>query len=165
MNYFINYFTITKTYFMKRKNFHWAAVLFAGFLISSCATLFTGTKDDISFKSTPSGAVIYKDGIELCKTPCSLKMKRSIGNTNIEMKLDGYETRVFKLDKTLNIVSVVNMGNLLGWAIDAATGAVMKYDRKEYNFELSKNKRISSIQPEKIYIDTKKNIVDIYVSE
>lgn len=150
---------------MKTKNLSWTLLLFAGFLIASCATLFTGTKDDISFKSTPPGAVVYKDGIELCKTPCTIKMKRSLSNSNIEMKLDGYETRVFKMDKALNIVSVINLGNLLGWAIDAATGAIMKYDRKDYNFELSKNKRISSIQPEKIYIDSKKNTVDIYVTK
>lgn len=133
--------------------------------ISGCSTLFTGTKDNISFKSNPSNATIYKDGIELCKTPCTIKMKRAVGNSNIEMKLDGYETRVFKMDKAFNIVSVLNLGNLLGWAIDAATGAVMKYDRKDYNFELTKNKGISSLQPDKIYIDSKKNIVDIYVTQ
>lgn len=156
---------ITKTNSMKTKIIDWALISFATLFISGCAAIFTGTKDNISFKSTPNGAVIYKDGIELCKTPCSIKMKRFVGNTNLEMKLDGYETRVFKMDKTINIVSVLNLGNLLGWAIDAATGAIMKYDKKEYNFELSKNKGVSSIQPDKIYIDTKKKTVDVYVTK
>jgi len=150
---------------MKKQIFQISLLLSSIICISSCSALFTGTKDDISFKSNPTGATIYKDGIELCKTPCTIKMKRSFGDTNVELKLDGYETRVFKMDKAFNIVSVLNLGNLLGWAIDAATGAVMKYDRKEYSFELIKNKGISSIQPDKIFIDTKKNTVDIYVTQ
>lgn len=134
-------------------------------LLTSCSALFTGTKDEITFNSTPSGAVVYKDGIELCKTPCAVPIKRSLGDTKVEMKLDGYQTRVFSLDKAFNVVSVINLGNLLGWGIDAATGAIMKYDKKNYSMELSKEKRVSSLQPEKILIDTKKNTVDVYVSK
>lgn len=63
-------------------------------LMTSCATLFTGTKDRITFNSTPSGATIYIDGVEQCKTPCTMKVKRSINDTGVEFKLDGYETRV-----------------------------------------------------------------------
>jgi hypothetical protein len=137
----------------------------ASFLMTSCATIFTGTKDRISFNSTPSGAIIYKDGVEQCKTPCSIKVKRSISDTDMEIKLDGYETMLITLDKEFNIVSVLNLGNLLGWGIDAVTGSVMKYDRKAYDLTLSKSNRTSKIDPSKIDIDTKKNIVELFVME
>ena len=137
----------------------------ASLLMTSCATVFTGTKDRITFNSTPSGATIYKDGVEQCKTPCTIRVKRSIGDTDIEYKLDGYETRLITLDKEFNIVSVINLGNLLGWGIDALSGAVMKYDKKTYDITLSKNNKTSKIEPSKINIDTKKNVVDVYVME
>jgi uncharacterized protein YceK len=138
-------------------------LLIVPFIVSSCATVFTGTRDTISFNSTPEGAMVYKDGLELCKTPCRIPIKRSLNDVDIEFKLDGYETRLFTLDKEFNIVSVINLGNLLGWAIDAATGSIMKYDRKSYELEL-KQKNLSALEnPKEIHIDTKQNIVDIYV--
>ena len=123
------------------------AILIISLLMTSCATIFTGTKDRITFNSTPAGATIYKDGVEQCKTPCALRVKRSLGDTEMEYKLDGYETRLITLDKEFNIVSVINLGNLLGWGIDALSGAVMKYDRKVYDITLSKNNKTSMINP------------------
>lgn len=132
---------------------------------TSCATIFTGTKDQISFNSSPSGAVIYKDGVELCTIPCSYKVKRSLSDTDIEIKLDGYETRLITLDTEFNVVSVINLGNLFGWGIDALSGAVMKYDRKSYEISLTPNKITSSIEPSRINIDTQKNTVDLFVQK
>jgi len=139
------------------------AISIISLLMTSCATVFTGTKDKITFNSTPAGATIYKDGVEQCKTPCTILVKRSLGNSEIEYKLDGYETRLITLDKEFNVVSVINLGNLLGWGIDALSGAVMKYDKKVYDITLSKNNKTSLINPSKINFDTKKNVVELYV--
>lgn len=132
-------------------------------LMTSCASIFTGTKDRITFNSTPAGATIYKDGVEQCKTPCTVLLKRSLGDTEIEYKLDGYETRIITLDKKFNVISVINLGNLIGWGIDALTGAIMKYDKKVYDITLSKNNKTSMINPSKINFDTNKKVVEIYV--
>lgn len=132
-------------------------------LFTSCATLFTGTKDNITFNSTPAGATIFKDGVEQCKTPCTVKVKRSVSDTDVEYKLDGYQTRLITLDKEFNVISILNLGNLLGWGIDAITGAVMKYDRKTYDIELTKSNKVSKILPSKIDINTKTNVVDVFV--
>lgn len=107
--------------------------------------------------------MIYKDGVEQCKTPCTLRVRRSVNDTDLEFKLDGYETRLITLDKEFNVVSVLNLGNLLGWGIDVASGAVMKYDRKSYDIQLSKGNRTSVIRPSKINIDTKANQVEVFV--
>jgi hypothetical protein len=135
------------------------------FLMTGCATIFTGTKDRIAFNSTPSGATIYKDGVEICTTPCNYNIKRSLNDTEVEFKLDGYETRLITLDKELNLVSIINLGNLLGWGIDALSGAVMKYDRKSYDLKLTKEKSASLLQPSRIDIDTKGNTVTLTVQK
>jgi hypothetical protein len=136
----------------------------SAFLFSGCATLFTGTKDTIHFDSTPSGAMVYKDGLEICKTPCSMPIKRSLNETDIEYRLDGYETRIFTLDQEFNVVSIINLGNLFGWAIDAATGAIMRYDRKSYDLELKPDTRALLMNTDKIFINTDEHTVDLYVS-
>ncbi len=132
--------------------------------MTSCATILTGTNDRITFNSNPSGATIYIDGVEQCKTPCTMNVTRSIGDTDVEFKLDGYETRLITLSKEFNVVSILNLGNLLGWGIDAVSGAVMKYDRKVYDITLDK-KSTSMINPIKINIDTQNNVVELYVVE
>ena len=129
-------------------------------LFSSCATIFTGTKDRLHFDSTPQGATVYIDGLEMCKTPCDLVVKRDINGKEVELKLDGYRTRIIQLDQAFNVVSVINLGNILGWAIDLATGSVMKYDRKVYDISLEKT--MSNVQPNKIEIDTKAKTVAVY---
>lgn len=146
---------------MKKENIFLAVLIIA---LNSCGTIFTGTKDRISFTTNPPGAMIYIDGVEQCKTPCSLKVKRSINDTELEFKLDGYETRLITLSTEFNPVSILNLGNLFGWAIDVLTGAVKRYDRKSYDITLEA-KDTSMIQPIRIDIDTEKKRVDLFVLE
>ncbi len=149
---------------MKSKLF--IAVLVSSFLMTSCATIFTGSKDTIRFNSNPTGAKVYIDGLEVCTTPCSVKVKRSLSDKMAEIKLNGYQTRIITLDKKFNVVSILNLGGILGWAIDAATGSIMKYDRKGYDLTLEKDKSISSLlkNPSKIDINTQTETVNVYVT-
>jgi hypothetical protein len=83
-----------------------------------------------------------------------------------EMKLDGYETRVITLDREFNAVSIINLGSVIGWGIDAATGSLMKYKKKGYDIELEKDNRTSMLEnPSKIEINTDTKIVDVYVAQ
>ena len=60
---------------------------------------------------------------------------------------------------------MINLTSIIGWGGDAATGALMKYDRKSYDIKLDKEKRTSLNNPTKIEINTKKKTVDDYVTE
>lgn len=135
------------------------------FLMTSCATIFTGTKDTIRFDSKPQGAKVYIDGIEICKTPCTSEVKRSLSDKLAEVKLDGYQTRVIKLDREFNVISVINLTNLVGWGVDALTGSLMKYDKKSYDVKLERQKNVSLNNPRKINIDTEQEVVKVYVVE
>ena len=142
-----------------------AILLAAVLLFSSCATIFTGTTDTIQFNSNPSGAMIFIDGVEQCITPCTLDVKRDINYTDVEFRLDGYQTRIITLSREFNTVSILNMGNLFGWAIDALSGAVFRYDRKIYDITLTEDIRNAMTNPIRIDIDTKNNLVEIFVVE
>ena len=152
---------------MRRKIKLWSIcsfIVLTALILSSCATLFTGTKDKITFNSTPPGAMVSINGVQQGVTPLTTKVKRNLNDTDVELKLDGYETKLITLSKEFNIISVINLGNLIGWGIDALSGSVMKYDQKSYDITLD-DQKTAVINPNKINIDTENNIVELYVSE
>ena len=112
-------------------------VVFTAFIFTSCATILSGTSDDITFNSDPSGAAIMLDGLKVGKTPATVSIKRpGFGNKEITLKLDGYEDRTFMLQKEFNVMAICNLGGIPGWVIDILTGAVMKYSKKNYDLDL-----------------------------
>ena len=137
-----------------------AIAIVAALVFQSCATVFTGTSDYISFNSNPAGATVLIDGIELCKTPCREKVRRNIQPQDVEFKLDGYTTRVITLDQEFNIISVINLGNLIGWGVDAITGAMMKYGRNSYDVTLER--KLASVNANKLELDTVNKTLTIY---
>ncbi|NDC76636.1 MAG: hypothetical protein EBZ67_01970 [Chitinophagia bacterium] len=88
------------------------AVMFLG-----CATVFTGTKDTLRFDTEPRGAELSINGERICR-------------------LEGYWQEQFRLHTDFNYVSLANLNFIFGWAMDIATGAILRYDRREYRFEL-----------------------------
>ncbi len=108
---------------------------------SSCATIFTGSKDSITFNTQPEGAKVVFQGVEKCVTPCTTEFQRSLGKRTVEIKKDGYETKEIKLEKNFNAVTLVNLlfGGIIGFGVDLGTGAFLKYDPKTYSTELKAN--------------------------
>lgn len=149
-----------------KKNLYFIVACLSLVMFSSCATLFTGTKDVIYFNSNPQGARVFIDGIEVCRaTPCQVSVKRTLGTKLAEIKLDDYEAKIVKLDKEFNAVTLLNilLGGLIGLGVDCATGSLMKYDPKVYNVELEN--ALKSTKAQTIEIDTEKKQVAIYVQE
>ena len=120
---------------MKFRNLIFLFVLI--FMTTSCATLFTGTKSKVLFTSVPPGAKIIVNGVEKGVTPTTLKLKRSLFDvTTVTLKLAGYSDKVFEPETTFQPVTILNLANPLGWAIDVATGAIIKYSPANYNIQL-----------------------------
>lgn len=105
---------------------------------TSCASIITGTKDKISFTSTPEGAKVLHKGVEKCITPCTAEIPRSLSKQTVVFEKEGFTNKEVKLTKKFNAVSLVNilLGGVIGVGIDAATGSLTKYSPKEYAVEL-----------------------------
>lgn len=117
-------------------------LLFIGMLsMNSCATIFTGTKDDLLINSKPEGAKVTVGGIDKGKTPVTVRMKKSLKGQPIMLKKEGYETRIFEPEKSFHIISVLNLTNPFAWGIDLLTGSIMKFDTNSYNIELDKKEK------------------------
>jgi hypothetical protein len=121
-----------------RKKMMFALVPLTALSLNACATLFTGTKDTINFNSNPAGATVLIDGIEVGKTPITVPVKRSLSGKTVILRMAGYQDRTFELSQEFNVVSVLNLASIVGWGIDAATGSIMKYDRKDYQMDLER---------------------------
>ena len=88
----------------------------AGLLMSSCATIFCGSKTNVTF-------------------PYTTKIRRSFDETVVKIESPNYTAEPIIINKSFNAVSVINLLNILGWGIDAATGAITKPEFKFYQID------------------------------
>ena len=107
------------------------SALAAVFSMSSCATILTGTKDKVSFNSNVAESEVKRNGVTLCYTPCVQTFKRS-ERPVISIEKDGFKPQFITMEKSFNGVAILNLTSLLGWGIDAATGAISRFDEKEH---------------------------------
>ena len=102
----------------------------------SCATIISGTSQDIFIDSNPEGATIYEGGLKVGRTPASITVKKSgFSDKEISLSLEGYERRTFILQKSFDAVAILNLAGF-GWIIDIVTGAIFKYGRTNYDLDL-----------------------------
>lgn len=67
------------------------------------------------------------------QTPATIPVRRrSFDDTVVTLRMAGYEPQTFVLRQAFNTVAVLNLGDPLGWGIDVATGALMRYDKRGY---------------------------------
>lgn len=102
-------------------------------LTTSCATIFTGTKDPITFNSEPAGAKVLMDNVELCVTPCTADVRRSLKDQQAVLQLAGYRDEPVALGQKFNAVTLLNIlaGGIIGLGVDLGTGSLMKHKDKE----------------------------------
>lgn len=122
---------------------HTISFIALGFLIitASCATILSGTQHPVQVESYPSGAKVEVNGIEYGQTPLTVQLKGSSTAPIITVKAEGYETRTIVPPSSFNIISILNLGNLIGWGVDIATGAIWTYDIRYFKVELTKTQR------------------------
>lgn len=118
-------------------------LIFAGLTCSSCATIFTGSKAKVTVDSNIRQPVsLTVDGYKYnhVQLPHVIKVKKGFSETLVKAETEGYQPTMLMIDKNFNAVAVLNMFGLLGWAIDAATGAMMKPEYKYYEIEFTEKK-------------------------
>ncbi len=114
------------------------------FLISSCATLFKGTTEEVNFNSDPQRAEVWVNGIKMGETPVALKLE-SKKTYAIEFKKEGFEPRTYTITNHVGAGWVILdvLAGLVGVIVDAATGAWYSLDQKNVNAVLKKQQPIS----------------------
>src|SRR5260221_7059201 len=93
--------------------------------LTGCATIMSGSSQDLSFNSSPDGATVTVGGRIIGKTPITTRLGKESGQTLVFEK-DGYKSITMRLETSLdgwfwgNIV----LGGVIGSTTDGITGAV-----------------------------------------
>ncbi|MFN7099144.1 MAG: PEGA domain-containing protein [Flavobacterium sp.] len=121
-----------------KKSFISASLAFV-LLCSSCATIVSGSKQNVKFESNPSQATILIDEVEVGKTPFEIKLSRK-SEHEVLIKMDGYKNYQTTLTKKFNAWYLGNIliGGLVGLIIDPVTGAIYNLTPKQVNAEMTK---------------------------
>lgn len=116
--------------------------------MSSCATMFSGSRQQVSFASSPPGALVrdQRTGEVLCITPCRADVMRGQTRT-FSFEKEGYRTATQPLFGSVNptiywnllyiIPSFLLLSPLV--AIDFATGAAWQYTNPNVTVRLQPN--------------------------
>ena len=83
-------------------------ILSVGFLMTSCATIFTGSSEMITINSNVDDATVKFDGMKMGKTPLNYKVKKSFKGI-VTVEAEGYEEERFQLQKSFNAISLLNL--------------------------------------------------------
>jgi len=98
-----------------------------------CATIVTGTKDEVEIVTVPSGATVEIQG-QIVQTPATVTLSRSLFiPTSGQAHLAGYRTTRFEVPRDFNLWTIGNIATLgVGAFVDVLSGAFLTYpDRHE----------------------------------
>ena len=113
-------------------------LLCSSFLMTSCATVFCGSKAKVTFDSDiAEKATLTIDGRKHLNVtfPYTTKIRRGFDETLVTAETANYTAEPIIINKNFNAVSVLNLLNILTWGIDAATGAITKPEFKFYQID------------------------------
>jgi hypothetical protein len=130
-----------KINYKEMKYLQFLSILIVVSILSSCATILTGTTQRITIDSTPPGAKIVIDGRLMGTTPAKVRLDRDVNafindGKDIFLEKEGFYSDGYYLGTDIEPVCILNVFMPPGFAIDAVTGALMRYDSEYYNFRL-----------------------------
>ena len=141
------------------------AILVASlFLIQACASIITGTTQQVTFASEPEGATVTVSGRVLGKTPITVNLKKEKGQT-LTFEKEGYKNVTMALTTTLNpwFWGNIVLGGLIGSTTDGISGTVHQYAPDQYMVTLAPTdeKQDMSRSEAKVFIVTSyKSIIE-----
>ena len=109
---------------IRSSTFRLLALLFVFFLTTGCATIIKGTSQGVPISSDPSGADILVDGMLVGTTPTDVELKRKRDHL-IVIEKKNYAPKSVAVVKNVGgaVWGNIIAGGLIGWGVDAASGA------------------------------------------
>ena len=95
--------------------------------LCGCATIINSPTQRTPMTSSPMGATVTIDGNQKYTTPTEVQLERKHDHQLLFQK-DGYEDLIFVMKHVVSGVVAGNLiaGGLIGWGVDAMTGAQFK---------------------------------------
>lgn len=106
--------------------------------LAACATIMQGTRQEVSIGSTPSGAKLTIDGVEVATTPYAANLKRK-DKHSLKIELDGYLPYELAMSRGTSgwVWGNIVFGGLPGLVVDAISGGMYKLKPEEVQASLA----------------------------
>ena len=142
------------------------SVLVISLVVTSCATIVSGSKQKVSFNSTPAKASVFVNGVQIGYTPFETKLKRGVKAHKVKIVLEGYKPYEATLTRKFNgwYMGNIAFGGLIGMIVDISTGAVYRISEKELNVSLENNVSMTKNKDEvyvAVVMEADKNLIKI----
>lgn len=100
--------------------------------LTGCASMCSGTHQNVALNSVPQGASVKIDGQMRGFTPMTIDLKRGYKKHSLVLELEGYEPAQLKTKKSFNWVSLWNIFNYgVGFVPDLMNGSVCEIEPVE----------------------------------
>jgi len=108
--------------------------------LAACATIMQGTTQTVGISSSPPGARVTVDAVQMGVTPLMTKLTRK-DNHIVRLELEGYEPFAMTLTRGLSgwVAGNIVFGGLIGLAIDAISGAMYKLTPDQVSATLTRS--------------------------
>lgn len=108
-------------------------LLAAPMLFSGCATIASGTNQNVSFESEPEGATVRVNNEVIGKTPVSSRLDKK-NDQSVSFEMPGYRTVTKDLATKTDpwFFGNILIGGLFGSTTDLASGAIYEYSPDQY---------------------------------
>jgi hypothetical protein len=116
------------------KNF--AILLVACFLFQSCATIYTGTRDQIHFTSFPQGATVTHGKKVLGVTPLTVMVHRTFKKRPVHIQNESGSKEI-NLSRKFNLWTLPTILTIIGPIVDIFSSSFYKYDKSYYEVDLA----------------------------
>lgn len=106
-------------------------------VMSGCATVIHGTRQDVGISSTPTGASVTIDNLQSGTTPVFAKLRRK-ENHVVRISLAGFQPIDLTLTSSVSgwVWGNIAIGGLIGLAVDAISGGMYKLSPEELSAAL-----------------------------
>ena len=110
--------------------------------LGGCATIFSGTSEEIKFSANVPGVRLTIDGQLKGILPLTVSQSKDFMHGQefrVKLEAPGYETQQFQLKRQFNWVALLDITSVpTSGGIDYYTGALMRFEPNEYHVEMRK---------------------------
>lgn len=114
---------------------------------AGCATIVKGSHQKVPIASDPPGANVLVDGSLVGQTPLNLEMKRKNDHL-VTIEKTGYRPKSIAVVKDVGgaVWGNIIAGGLIGWGVDASTGAQYNLTPKTISVSLEPASVITTVE-------------------
>lgn len=130
------------------------------FILSGCASLFGNMKNEVTFRTSPEGATVTIDGVDIGRTPLNHIVNPKMGVHKITVKMAGYKTETFTMKKSL---MSSNSTFIFDWDTEISKGKIFEFKNNGYFIHLESNWASKSVDEALKFVQAnyKELIIDI----